>query len=143
MGHSPLLWAASLSYVCFVLLFFLIFSVCFCLSHTHTLHHTHTHIFSFCFRCFLFLKKKLPILQDDVMVSHSIPFLHAHTHTNADKHMLFKVTCNADSDRVISHIIINRLKIPQGLSTLLFRWWSEVPSRGGVHCDSPYCFTDT
>ena len=27
--------------------------------------------------------------------------------------------------------VVNRLKIPQGLSTLLFRW-SEVPSRGGV-----------
>ena len=32
---------------------------------------------------------------------------------------------------------VNRLKIPQGLSTLLFRRWSEVPSRGGVRGDSP------
>ena len=30
------------------------------------------------------------------------------------------------------------LKIPQGLSTLLFHRWSEVPSRGGVRGDSPY-----
>ena len=34
--------------------------------------------------------------------------------------------------------VVNRLKIPQGLSTLLFRRWSEVPSRGGVRGDSPY-----
>ena len=33
--------------------------------------------------------------------------------------------------------VINRLKIPQGLSTLMFRRWSEVPSRGGVRGDSP------
>ena len=33
--------------------------------------------------------------------------------------------------------VVNRLKIPQGLSTLLFHRWSEVPSRGGVHGDSP------
>ena len=33
--------------------------------------------------------------------------------------------------------VVNRLKIPQGLSTLLFRRWSEVPSRGGVRGDSP------
>ncbi len=33
--------------------------------------------------------------------------------------------------------VINRLKIPQGLSTLLFHRWSEVPSRGGVRGDSP------
>ena len=26
--------------------------------------------------------------------------------------------------------VVNRLKIPQGLSTLSFRRWSEVPSRG-------------
>ena len=42
--------------------------------------------------------------------------------------------------RVISHNgkqVVNRLKIPQGLSTLLFHRWSEVPSRGGVHGDSP------
>ena len=39
---------------------------------------------------------------------------------------------------VISHTIVNRLKIPQGLSTLLFYRWSEVPSRGGVRGDSPY-----
>ena len=43
--------------------------------------------------------------------------------------------------RVISHNrkqVVNRLKIPQGLSTLLFHRWSEVPSRGGVRGDSPY-----
>ena len=34
--------------------------------------------------------------------------------------------------------VVNRLKIPQGLSTLLFHRWSEVPSRGGVHSDSLY-----
>ena len=34
--------------------------------------------------------------------------------------------------------MVNRLKIPQGLSTLLFHRWSEVPSRGGVHGDSLY-----
>ena len=34
--------------------------------------------------------------------------------------------------------VVNRLKIPQGLSTLLFHRWSEVPSRGGVRGDSPY-----
>ena len=34
--------------------------------------------------------------------------------------------------------VVNRLKIPQGLSTQLFLRWSEVPSRGGVHGDSPY-----
>ena len=33
--------------------------------------------------------------------------------------------------------VVNRLKIPQGLSTLLFHRWSEVPSRGGVRGDSP------
>ena len=33
--------------------------------------------------------------------------------------------------------VANRLKIPQGLSTLMFRRWSEVPSRGGVRGDSP------
>ena len=32
--------------------------------------------------------------------------------------------------------VVNRLKIPQGLSTSLFHRWSEVPSRGGVHSDS-------
>ena len=34
--------------------------------------------------------------------------------------------------------VVNRLKIPQGLSALLFHRWSEVPSRGGVCGDSPY-----
>ena len=34
-------------------------------------------------------------------------------------------TCNGKQ-------VVNRLKIPQGLSTLSFRRWSEVPSRGGV-----------
>ena len=34
--------------------------------------------------------------------------------------------------------VVNRLKIPQGLFTLLFHLWSEVPLRGGVHGDSPY-----
>ena len=33
--------------------------------------------------------------------------------------------------------VVNRLKIPQGLSTLMFRRWSEVPSRGGVRGDLP------
>ena len=33
--------------------------------------------------------------------------------------------------------VVNRLKIPQGLSTLMFRRWSEVPSMGGVRGDSP------
>ncbi len=33
--------------------------------------------------------------------------------------------------------VVNRLKIPQGLSTLLCRRWSEVPSRGGARGDSP------
>ena len=33
--------------------------------------------------------------------------------------------------------VVNRLKIPQGLSTLVFRRWSEIPSRGGVRGDSP------
>ena len=28
--------------------------------------------------------------------------------------------------------VVNRLKIPQGLSTLMFRRWREVSSRGGV-----------
>ena len=32
--------------------------------------------------------------------------------------------------------VVNRLKIPQGLSTLIFHRWSEVPSRGGVRGDS-------
>ena len=32
--------------------------------------------------------------------------------------------------------VVNRLKIPQGLSTLLFHRWSEIPSRGGVHGDA-------
>ena len=39
---------------------------------------------------------------------------------------------------MISHTIVNRLKIPQGLSTLLFHRWSEVPSRGGVRGGSLY-----
>ena len=66
MGHSPLLWTATLlSYIKFL-----------SVSYTHTHTHTHTHT-------------------------------QTHTHT----HMLLKETCN--SDRVISHIIINRLKIPQ------------------------------
>ena len=38
---------------------------------------------------------------------------------------------------MISPIMVNRLKIPQGLSTLMFRRWSAVPSRGGVRGDSP------
>ena len=33
--------------------------------------------------------------------------------------------------------VVNKLKIPQGLSTLLFHRCSEVPSRGGVRGDSP------
>ena len=31
--------------------------------------------------------------------------------------------------------VVNRLKIPQGLSTLIFRRWSEVLSRGLVRGD--------
>ena len=34
--------------------------------------------------------------------------------------------------------MVNRLKIPQGFSTLLFHQWSEVPSRGEFCGDSPY-----
>ena len=34
--------------------------------------------------------------------------------------------------------MVNRLKIPQGFSTLLFHRWSEVPSRGEFCGDSPY-----
>ena len=33
--------------------------------------------------------------------------------------------------------VVNRLKIPQDLSSLMFRRWSEVPSRRGVRGDSP------
>ena len=33
--------------------------------------------------------------------------------------------------------VVNRLKIPWGLSTLVSRRWSEVPSRGGVRGDTP------
>ena len=33
--------------------------------------------------------------------------------------------------------VVNRLKLPQDLTTVLFRRWSEVPSRGGVRGDSP------
>ena len=29
-------------------------------------------------------------------------------------------------------------QVVNSLSTLLFHWWSEIPSRGGVHGDSPY-----
>ena len=32
--------------------------------------------------------------------------------------------------------VVNRLKIPMGLSTAMFRRWSEVPWRGGVRDDS-------
>ena len=43
--------------------------------------------------------------------------------------------------------VVNRLQIPQGLSTLMFRRWGEVPSRGGFRGDSPWekqtCFTKT
>ena len=42
--------------------------------------------------------------------------------------------------------VVNRLKILQGLSTLNFRRWSEVPSRGWVRGDSQEkqtCFTET
>ena len=60
---------------------------------------------------------------------------------------LFLVCCLGCSPRVtdwqgdFTHHgkqVVNRLKIPQGLSTLLFHRWSEVPSRGGVRGDSPY-----
>ena len=53
----------------------------------------------------------------------SLSLSHTHTHTHGHKHML--VGDIADSDRVISHLIVNRLKIPQGLPTLLFHWWSD------------------
>ena len=33
-------------------------------------------------------------------------------------------------------VVVNRLKIPLGLSTLEYRRWSEVPLRGAVHGDS-------
>ena len=33
--------------------------------------------------------------------------------------------------------VVNGLKIPQGLSTPMFRRWSEFPLRGGVRGDSP------
>ena len=57
--------------------------------------------------------------------------------------MLFRGSLHVTAcGRVISHTndkqVVNRLKIPQGLSTLLFHRWSEVPSRGGVCGDSPY-----
>ena len=48
----------------------------------------------------------------------------------SDVTCLCEFTCNRKQ-------VVNRLKIPQGLSTLLFRRWSEVPSRGGVRGDSP------
>ena len=32
----------------------------------------------------------------------------------------------------------NRLKIPLGLSTIKYRRWSEFPSGGGVHGNSPH-----
>ena len=41
------------------------------------------------------------------------------------------------SGRVNDKQVVNRLKIPQGLSTLLFLRWSEVAPRGGVRGDSP------
>ena len=34
--------------------------------------------------------------------------------------------------------VVNRLKVPQGLSTNVFRRWSEVPTRGGARGDSPF-----
>ena len=46
------------------------------------------------------------------------------------RHRLWQGDCNRKQ-------VVNRLKIPQGLSTLLFHRWSEVPSRGGVRGDSP------
>ncbi len=55
--------------------------------------------------------------------------------------ILVLVTRDSDSDGLIfthnGKQVVNRLKIPQGLSTLMFRRWSEVPSRGGVRGDSP------
>ena len=47
--------------------------------------------------------------------------------------ILVFLVCNCTCKQVVI-----RLKIPQGLSTLLFHRWSEVPSRGGVRGDSPY-----
>ena len=55
--------------------------------------------------------------------------------------LLLVSTCNSLWQGDYTHKckqVVNRLKIPQGLSTLLFHRWSEVPSRGGVHGDSPY-----
>ena len=46
-------------------------------------------------------------------------------------HRLWQTDCTCEQ-------VVNRLKIPQGLSTLLFHRWSEVPSRGGVRGDSLY-----
>ena len=48
------------------------------------------------------------------------------------------LVCVIGSGTENSLVIVNRLKfeILQGLSTLLFRRWSEVPSRGGVCGDS-------
>ena len=48
------------------------------------------------------------------------------------RHVLCKITIMNNEQ------VVNRLKIPQSLSTLLFHRWSEVHSRGGVHGDSPY-----
>ena len=60
-----------------------------------------------------------PLLWTAALLSYIVSVcLTLHTHTHLHTHMLLKETC--DSDRVISHIIVNRLKIPQGLSTLLF-----------------------
>ena len=102
-------------------------------------------------------------------LSVSVRLSLSHTHI----HALLKVTCNADSDRVISHIIVNvqaqdpprsppGVKFPQeDKSTVVHRkkndmtkcdltcthkqarWCSEGSPRGGVHGDSPYYFINT
>ena len=93
------------------------------------------------------VKGHSPLLWTATSLSY-IKFLHftvsvSLTHTRTHTHMLLKETCDSDSDRVISHINVNRLKIPRGLSTLLFRQWSEGSLRGGVCGDAPYCFINT
>ena len=50
----------------------------------------------------------------------------------------YVTTCGSVISQNHNKHVVNRLKIPESLSTLLFHPWSEVPSRGGVHDDSPY-----
>ena len=55
------------------------------------------------------------------------------------------MTSDSDCDGMISPImvtghngkqVVDRIRIPQGLSTVMFRRWGEVPSKGGVRGDS-------